>query len=90
VSPYLYVGQACGNHTPDCAKISAAIQAQAATAARADANGSGTLPGVLPGTYYLMVSTRFNNQPYAWEQPVTLHSGTNTLKLDLSNATPIQ
>jgi hypothetical protein len=90
VSPYIYVGQACGNHTPDCAKISAAIQAQAATAARADANGSGTLPGVLPGTYYVMVSTRFNNQPYAWEQSVTLHSGANTLKLDLSNATPIR
>ena len=90
VSPYMYVGQACGNHTPDCAKISAAIQAQAATAARADANGSGTLPGVLPGTYYLMVSTRYNNQPYAWGQPVTLHSGANTLKLDLSNAKPIQ
>ena len=90
VSPYMYAGQACGTHTPDCQKISAAIQAQAASAIRADANGSATLPGVLPGTYYLMVSTRCNNQPYAWGQPVTLHSGTNTLRLDLSNATPIR
>jgi hypothetical protein len=86
----MYAGQACGTHTPDCQKISAAIQAQAASAIRADANGSATLPGVLPGTYYLMVSTRYNNQPYAWGQPVTLHSGTNTLRLDLSNATPIR
>ncbi len=90
VSPYMYAGQACGTRTPDCQKISAAIQAQAASAIRADANGSGTLPGVLPGTYYLMVSTRYNNQPYAWGEPVTLHSGTNMLKLDVSNATPIR
>jgi hypothetical protein len=90
VSPYMYAGQACGTHTADCPKISAAIQAQAASAIRADANGSATLPGVPPGTYYLMVSTRYNNQPYAWGQPVTLRSGTNTLKLDLSNATLIQ
>jgi hypothetical protein len=90
VSPYMYAGQACGTRTPDCQKISAAIQAQAASAIRADANGSATLPGVLPGTYYLMVSTRYNNQPYAWGQPVALRPGTNTLRLDLSNATPIQ
>ena len=37
VSPYMYAGQACGTHTPDCQKISAAIQAQAASAIRADA-----------------------------------------------------
>ncbi len=90
VSPYMYAAQACGTRTPDCQKISAAIQAQAASAARADANGSAALPGVLPGTYYLMVSTSYNNRPYAWGPPVTLHSGTNMLKLDLSNATPIK
>jgi hypothetical protein len=90
VSPYMYAGQSCGTHTADCPKISAAIQAQAASAIRADANGSATLPGVLPGTYYLMISTRYNNQPYAWGQPVTLHSGANTLKLDLSNATLVR
>jgi hypothetical protein len=35
-----------------------AIKANAASAVRADANGSGTFPGVPPGTYYLMISTR--------------------------------
>jgi hypothetical protein len=90
VSPYIYSASACANRTPDCQKISDAIKASAASAVRADANGRGTLPGVPPGTYYLMISTRYNNQPYAWGQAVQLKTGTNSITLDLSNATPIK
>ena len=74
VSPYKYVGMACGGPTksPDCPKIMAAINAAAASAVRADANGSGTFPGVPPGTYYLMISTRYNNQALVWGQAVQL------------------
>jgi hypothetical protein len=90
VSPYMYVGTACGNRTPDCQKIMNAINANAASAVRADASGRGTLPGVPPGVYYLMISTRYNNQPFAWGQAVELKAGTNSVTLDLSNATPIK
>jgi hypothetical protein len=90
VSPYLYVGTACANRTPDCQKIINAINADAASAVRADANGRGTFPGVAPGVYYLMISTRYNNQPLAWGQAVQLKPGANSVTLDLSNATPIK
>ncbi len=61
-SPYEYVASICTNTTSDCQKSLAAIDGDAASAVRADANGDGTLPGVPPGTYFLMVSTRYNNQ----------------------------
>jgi hypothetical protein len=90
VSPYVYVGTACGNRTPDCQKIMAAVNADAASAVRADANGRATFRGVPPGVYYLMISTRYNNQPLAWGQAVQLKPGPNSVTLDLSNATPIK
>ncbi len=89
VSPYKYVGTACGANAPDCPKIKAAITSSAASAVRADANGGGTFPGVPPGTYYLMISAIYNKQPLVWGQPVPIKSGTNSIILDLRNATPI-
>ncbi len=89
-SPYVYVASVCGTRTPDCQKTLDAVKPAAASAIRADANGNGTLPGVPPGTYYLMISTRFNNQPYAWENAVNLKPGSNSITLNLSNATPIK
>jgi hypothetical protein len=88
-SPYKVLGAACGNRTPDCQKIMDAIKASAASAVRADANGSGTFPGVPPGTYYLMISSRYNNQNLVWGQPVQLKAGANSVTLDQRNATPI-
>lgn len=54
-----YVGSICSSRTPDCQKAIAAIQANAVSAARADVNGKGALPGVEPGSYYLMVTTMY-------------------------------
>jgi hypothetical protein len=88
-SPYKVLGLACGNHTPDCQKILDAVKASAVSAVRADANGSGTFPGVPPGTYYLMISTRFNNQALAWDHAVQLKPGPNSLALSQANATPV-
>ena len=89
MSPYKFVGTACMNKTPDCQKVNDAIKASAASAVRADANGTGTLPGVPPGTYYLMISARYNNQGYVWGQPIQLKSGPNSLALNQTNATPL-
>ncbi|NYF89708.1 hypothetical protein RBB79_09140 [Tunturiibacter empetritectus] len=88
-SPYKVLGTACGNRTPDCQKILDAVKANAASAIRADANGSATFPGVPPGTYYLMISARYNNQALVWDHPLQLKPGPNTLSLDQRNATPI-
>jgi hypothetical protein len=90
LSPYVYAGTACGNRTPDCQRIRDAINADAASAVRADANGRGTFPGVLPGVYYLMISARYNNQTLAWGQAVQVKSGPNSVTLDLRNATSIK
>ncbi len=89
-SPFKYAGTACAAHSPDCQKISQAIHASAASAVRADANGSGTMPGLPPGTYYLMISAVDKNQTYVWSQAVQLHAGQNSITLDLRNATPLQ
>jgi hypothetical protein len=89
MSPYKYVGTICVSRTPDCQKTMDAINVNAASAVRADANGAGTLPGVPPGSYYLMISARYNNQSLVWGQAVQLKAGQNSITLDQSNATPI-
>ncbi len=89
MSPFKYVGTVCTSRTPDCQKILDAVNANAASAVRADANGAGTLPGVPPGIYYLQISARYNNQALVWGQAVQLKAGPNSITLDQSNATPI-
>jgi hypothetical protein len=88
-SPYKYAGMACASRSPDCQKINDAIKANAASAVRADGNGNGTFPGVPPGTYYLMISAIYNKQPLVWGQAVELKPGANSIKLDQSNAVPL-
>jgi hypothetical protein len=89
MSPFKYVADTCTSRTPECQKILDAVKVSAASAVRADANGAGTFPGVPPGTYYLDITTRFNNQPLVWGQAVQLKAGSNSITLDPSNATPI-
>jgi hypothetical protein len=89
MSPYKFVATTCTTRTPECQRVLDAVKASAASAVRSDANGNGTLPGVAPGTYYLMISTRYNNQPFAWGQAIQLKPGPNSLSLDLHNATPV-
>jgi len=88
-SPYQYVAGVCGTRTPDCQKTMDAVNANAASATRADANGAATFPGVPPGVYYLMISTRYNNQAIVWRQVVQLKAGPNSMTLNQSNATPM-
>jgi hypothetical protein len=90
VSPYKYVGTVCAaGKTPDCQTILNAINTNAASAARADANGGGTMPGVPPGTYYLMISARYNNQALMWGQAVQLKAGANSVTLNPKDATQL-
>jgi hypothetical protein len=91
-SPYAYAGLACAPQprTANCQNILAAINSSAASAIRADASGRGTLPGVPPGTYYLMISAMINGKPLMWGQAVTLHAGANSMTLTAANAQPIR
>ncbi len=89
-SAYKAFVMACGNRSPDCQKILDGVKANAASAVRSDANGSGTFPGLAPGTYYLMISAVYNQQGLTWGQPVQLKPGANTIKLDQTNATPLK
>ncbi len=87
---YRVLGMACGTHSPDCQKILDAVKANAVSAVRADANGTCTFPGVPAGTYYLMISTGYNNQVLVWDHPVQLKPGQNSLTLSTQNATRVQ
>jgi hypothetical protein len=88
-SPYKALALACGNRTPDCQKIMDAIKANAVSAVRAETNGSATFNGIAPGTYYLMISTRYHNQGLVWSQAVQIAPGSNSITLDQRNATPV-
>ena len=66
-----------------------AIKANAVSAVRAEANGNATFNGIAPGTYYLMISTRYNNQGLVWSQAVQITPGSNSITLDQRNATPV-
>ena len=46
-------------------------------------------PGVAPGTYYLMITTSYNNKAITWGQAVQLKPGANSMTLNLQNATPL-
>jgi hypothetical protein len=91
-SPYAFVGLTCAPQprTAACQNVLAAINSNAASAVRADAAGNGTLPGVPPGTYYLMISAPVNGQPMMWVQAVTLHAGANSITLTAANAQPVK
>lgn len=95
-SPYLYADQVCAPQprTAVCQNALAAVSSSTASAVRPDASSSGTLPGVPPGIYYLMISARVNNQMLLWSQPVTLHAGANsillTTLLTTANAQPLR
>ena len=86
-SPYKFVTDLCASKSPDCQKAMDAVKADVASAVRGDANGKGTFPGVPPGTYYLMISARYNNQALIWGQAVQLKSGANAQTLDAHDAT---
>jgi hypothetical protein len=76
----------CGTRTPECQKALAAITADAASAIRADATGKASLPGVPPGSYYLMISTQYNKENLSWGFKLDLHAGANSVTLDQRNA----
>jgi hypothetical protein len=88
MSPYVYVARTCAPQprTADCQNLLTAIDSSAASAVRADASGKGTLPGVPPGTYYLMISAMVNGQALMWGQAITLHTGANSITLSAANA----
>lgn len=90
VSPYKVLGAACGNRTPDCQKIMAAVNADAASAVRSDANGKATLPSIPAGTYYLMISAHYNNEALVWDTPIQLKTGNNSVTLSQANASVVK
>jgi hypothetical protein len=88
-APFKVLAMACQNRTPDCQRILQVWKSDAISAARADITGKAILPGVPPGTYYLMLSTRYNNQPISWDMKVELKAGANSVTLDQRNAAPV-
>ena len=85
--PAKFYALACQSRNPDCPKMGQIWKADAVSAARADATGKATLPGVVPGAYFLMITIRYNNQPCVWDMKVDLKPGANSLTLDQRNAT---
>lgn len=90
VSPYAVLGNACNQHSPDCQKILAAVNADAASATRSDASGRAAMPPVATGTYYLMISAQYNNHALVWDMPVQLKAGNNALTLEQANASIVK
>lgn len=81
-----FVASTCAARTPECQKVLAVVTADAASAIRADITGKAAFPGVPPGSYYLMISTQFNQQNLFWGFKVDLQPGANSVTLDQRNA----
>ena len=86
IAPYKAMLMACAQRSPDCQRASNAINAATAAGVRADATGRATLPGVAPGTYYLMGSASTDGQILLWDVKVELRGGANTIALNQGNA----
>jgi hypothetical protein len=81
---------ACANNASlNCQKILAYLHAENASYAPADFAGKAALPGVPPGSYYLMISGKYNNQLLFWGFKVDLKAGQNSVTLNQQNATPV-
>jgi hypothetical protein len=90
VQPFKAMILGCSQHSPDCPKAVAAINAQTVAGSKLDALGKATLPGVPPGSYYLMGSAAPGGQPFLWNVKIDLKAGANSITLDQRNATPLK
>jgi hypothetical protein len=88
-TPFKVFSARCALQAPECQIILNAMKTNMAYHAWADAKGNGTLANIAPGTYYLFLSARYNNQGYIWLQSIRVNSGQNTFTVDLRNATPV-
>jgi hypothetical protein len=89
-SAFKLLGTTCQTRTPECQKMLDVWKSDAISAARGDITGKAILPGVPPGTYYLMFALRYNNQPILWDLKLDLKAGANSVTLDQRNATPVK
>jgi hypothetical protein len=89
MTPFQAYALACGIGMPDCQKITDSLRGEGASSARSDATGKAVLPGVPPGSYFVMISVVYNNQPLFWNFKVDLKPGANTATLDARNAVPL-
>lgn len=80
---------ACLTGAPACKQALSEMQPNSVSEGRADANGSATLSGVPPGTYYLFVFAPFARLR-VWDLRVDLKAGANSVTLDLNNAAPLE
>jgi hypothetical protein len=87
-SPQTLIANACSQGVAQCQAMNQALLANTAAVAQTDAIGRGTFPGVPPGTYYLIISGRYNNQALNWNLKVDLKAGANSITLDEHNAKP--
>jgi hypothetical protein len=90
IAPYRAMVVSCAQRSPDCQTAANAINAASVTSVRTDASGKASLPGVAPGTYYLMGSTFSGGQMLLWDIKVELRPGANTIVLNERNATPVK
>lgn len=86
MTPGSFILETCKSHAA-CTGITQPLNADTATYTDADANGTATFPGVPTGTYYLFVTTTYNNRNYFWTQRIELKAGANSITLDQNNAT---
>jgi len=70
-----------------CNRVTFPLVQDAVAKTNSDADGTGTFPGVQPGTYFLFVMGGYGNRTFVWNQRVELKAGANSLTLNQYNAT---
>lgn len=79
----------CQTGSPACKQALYEMQPLSAGEAKTDANGSATLTGVPPGTYYLFSLAPYNGRLLVWDLRVVLQAGANSVALDHNNSAPL-
>jgi hypothetical protein len=81
---------ACRQRTPECQRGMRAIEARTVSFVRVDSSGRGRTSPVAPGRYYVFSTVVLDDQPLAWQEPIDLRPGINSIALDQVNAQPVQ
>lgn len=81
---------ACQRRTPDCQKGMQAIRASSVSLVQTDARGHAQTAALPAGRYYVFGTLVFNQRPMIWHVPIDLRAGSNSLALNLSNASSVE
>jgi hypothetical protein len=89
MTPFKAWSLECQRRTAACQQGVQGIRADGLGVLQTDAQGKAQTPRLAAGSYYVFGSARQGDRQWMWNQRVELKQGMNTVRLDPSNASPV-